>query len=378
MNKNKIVIVVVALLLAGLLTFGVLWGVNNWQTVQRGLGGADLYTRGDVEDAFDGGMAQGQLLREQLEAQVRSMMAMVDGLNATIQELRDLMSENAIFHEQLQNQLRSLENLIDYYQRQIDNLLNQHNQVMVSFLVNGEVVNSVLVEVGSTLQPASIPDYNQIELDGYYIFGWSLDGFEVVDVQSITISESVSFFAIVREDRGWFTVTFVTPQIYSNFTPERIYKQVRYGYTIGYNPTPSHIDNGFARFTNWRTGTGVNAINCPIDFVVTRNVTFNGIWQFYFFDGTWEVRINNVLQTDTVVITGNTVMWNFAPNSTLRTAFNQWESFQDTMLNIIDPNTFTNLRLVRWNITNPTNCRLLGNLITISSGIINDVCITRV
>jgi len=195
---KKYIIIAIAMVLITVLTFGTFWITNNWGEVRDGLGGADLYTRADVENAFNDGQSQGQLLREQLEAQVRSLSTIVENLNNTLSELTDALGQNTTLVEQLQSQLRSMESLIEYYQRQIDNLLNQNNQVLVSFVVDGELLNSLLVPINTTIHASSVPSQSDIHIVGFYFAGWSKDGLTIIDIPSITITETISFFAVIR------------------------------------------------------------------------------------------------------------------------------------------------------------------------------------
>ncbi|MCL2850935.1 MAG: hypothetical protein FWE01_01065 [Firmicutes bacterium] len=133
-NKNKIFTIVIAVLLVSVLTFGILWGTSNWGAIRHGMGGADLYTRADLENAHNDGLRQGQLLREQLEAQTRTLLFQIEELNREIVEhMAEIERVNIWLDELLalidEDYLESITNLLEQIQDLTQQRQNLNNQI---------------------------------------------------------------------------------------------------------------------------------------------------------------------------------------------------------------------------------------------------------
>lgn len=117
MRTKKILITVFSLLVVGVFAFSITWGVINFNKVQEGMSGTGLYTREDINNAYDDGYGAG--VKDKAEYTI-----LIAEYRDTVTTLNDNIS-------QLNFQVATLTNSNLEYANQVDELSNQKTDLEV-------------------------------------------------------------------------------------------------------------------------------------------------------------------------------------------------------------------------------------------------------
>ena len=212
MNKTKLIIAGVMALV--LIVTGILLAVN-WNSIVRGVGGANLYTRDDLDAAHKQGYAEGSRGRDQLVALLeqyrdtaQSQSRQIAELNTLVSSLQiDLLTSNASL-ELLQIEATRLSNLVAELEGQNATLTNQVEQLMLSNL-------DLLLQLGqdgSTLQ--GLRD-RIVQLES--IIAALLGEVEDANTVSATFIVDGVIYDVQLGTRGQALTAFPTPQTTAHF-----------------------------------------------------------------------------------------------------------------------------------------------------------------
>jgi len=195
MSRKQIAGLIVSILLVGVFTFLIAWGVINFDKVQQGLRGTGLYTEDDLTKAYEDGYNTALKNQGKYEA--------------LITEYRVKMTElesNLINESLLNAELKMTINALTEYNAALKALLDAVPEITERFVVTfmfDDAIYAILL----------VPDGEKIELQSpvsneYTIFlGWSLslDG-ELIDLSTWKPSaDTVIYAKIIRK----YDVTFV-------------------------------------------------------------------------------------------------------------------------------------------------------------------------
>jgi len=101
MDKKKIIGLIVSIVLVGALAFCLSWTIINWDKVQQGMSGTNLYNQDDLSNSYEDGY--NTALTNEAEYQ-----ALIDGYRNTIANLNDQISSFNFSTLDLQSQVTAL------------------------------------------------------------------------------------------------------------------------------------------------------------------------------------------------------------------------------------------------------------------------------
>lgn len=224
-TKKVLLSVFIIILVAGI-AFGIYWAVKNYDKVEQGLSGNNLYTVEDLENAKKEGYEEGISSLKTLESQIEDLkskiesnaleykneiaikQSRIDELNNEIDKLEQdkITLESKLNHsnanneeylEQINNLNEQINNLNDTISTlnseilRLRELLNEYeidyeNQVFATYLVEGKIWKTQLYSIGDVLS------FNEVPTKSYCEFvGWTIDGENVIDLSSTIINSDL-------------------------------------------------------------------------------------------------------------------------------------------------------------------------------------------
>ncbi len=194
-TTKKILISIVCLLLVGVFVFTLAWGIINANKVKEAMSGSSLYTYEDLEKAKNEGYdlalsdkSEYERIIADYKNQLTSFSAIIGENNVLIEDLREQVS---LLEQEISDKdatISSLNAQLEYLRQHIDEYL-QENELVVTFKVNGEVYETLVVEKNTTI---SIDD--PVAPDNMSFVGWFLND-ELIDLSSYVLTDSVLFEA---------------------------------------------------------------------------------------------------------------------------------------------------------------------------------------
>ena len=221
--KITLIISIVVILLAVLVGGSVLI-VKNWEYISGSMQGETYYTEEDLNNKYNEGYDDAssgtdnyRLLYEevvknltqaqnekteltnqlaQVEAQVESLLLIIENKDDTINDLEDDILELQTTITNLNSQITSLNNQITYYQELLE-AYEDSNKLIVSFIIpqvdtENVVYDVQVVDEGEYLGEVITPSYDK----GTFL-GWSLTPYgETVSLSNVQITENTSIYAV--------------------------------------------------------------------------------------------------------------------------------------------------------------------------------------
>ena len=322
MSTKTIIGLIISIILVGAVAFVGVWGYTNFSKVQDGISGTGLYTQEDINKAYEDGYntaltneAEYNALidgyrdtitglndivsslnsqistltnnNQTLTSQVTSLQstittlnttitqlqstgtanqATIDGLNlqisnlqVTISNLNTTIQQNGLTITNLNNQIGDMQAQFNYYATLLQGY-NFENTVIVTFMFKGNTYNMQVVTKGTTVSLTN-------PVNPAFV-GWTVDGVNVVNLATYTITEDVTFTAKILE----YTVNFTVDGV-----PYGSPQTIEHGSFVQIPNIPTKALNSFA---GWSID-GENAIDLTT-YSITANVIFIALWEATF------------------------------------------------------------------------------------------------
>lgn len=253
MSTKKILTIIFSVLIIGVFAFLLTWGIINWSKVKEGMAGNGLYTKADIDNAYEDGyntalqdkdeyddlineyrdtittltdnisqlnselsalkrtnnslelqITNLTLLRDKLEAQVEELSSSAEedieliedlnrqilALNTKIENLNyQLLNHNAVVGT-LNKTIADLQASIEYYEQYVASLENDQT-VVVTFEFDGKVYSIQVVNKGSIVTVT-----NPQSTEGVIFNGWTVNG-QPVNLATYHVNENTKFVADV-------------------------------------------------------------------------------------------------------------------------------------------------------------------------------------
>ena len=314
METKKVLSIIFSIIFVGAFAFTLIWGITNFNKVKEGISGTGVYTKEDINNAYEDGYNTALTDKEeytkliasyrdtitslndkisQLNSQITNLTnnnkdyaSQIEKLNNQTNELETQVEELTIIKannektiEELNKKIQELQASITYYENYIASLEND-NQVVATFEYDGSVYFIQTVSKGSNI---SAPTPTSTD---YKIFnGWTVNG-SLVDLDTYTISTNTTLIADITYK---YDVRFMTDDTIYNT------QIVASNGTITLPPNPTK--SGYS-FTGWSTN-GVDVIEDMSTIKITENTTFYAVfgelkYKVIFMDG------NSVYDTQTI------------------------------------------------------------------------------
>lgn len=234
-TKKVLLSVFIIILVAGI-AFGIYWAVKNYDKVEQGLSGNNLYTAEDLENAKKEGYEEGISSLKTLESQIEDLKSKlenkineVNNLNSQIADLNNeierlenekVNSNNEINNlntqiNDLNNEIANLNTQIDSLNTQIDSLNAQIEEYVVLLDAYSEYVNrtyvitfynkdesvlkSVVVDKNITFDTSLLP--TAPDLEGFVFDGWSssANSSDIISFDNLVVNSNMKFYAVYKE-----------------------------------------------------------------------------------------------------------------------------------------------------------------------------------
>ena len=224
-TKKVLLSVFIVILVAGI-AFGIYWAVKNYDKVEQGLSGNNLYTAEDLENAKKEGYEEGISSLKTLESQIEDLKSKlenkineVNNLNSQIADLNNeierLENEKVNSNNEINNlntQINDLNNEIANLNTQIDSLNTQIEEYVILLDAYSEYVNrtyvitfyskdesvlkSVVVDKNTTFDTSLLP--TAPDLEGFVFDGWSssANSSDIVSFDNLVVNSNMKFYAV--------------------------------------------------------------------------------------------------------------------------------------------------------------------------------------
>ena len=232
MSAKKIVVIVLSSTLALILGFCTFWVVNNYDAIEYAMSGSALYTKTDLEKAYEDGYNSAGFDVKDLNDQIKDLRNKLETKTAEynkakanyeeyLKKFNDLATLSEKEKAELNTTISALNNEIVELEKDIVNLettletykefqaqLEAENKVIATFEYDGAVILLQNYEKGAKLQDVIVP-----ENTGEITFnGWTVNG-QAVDISNYTINESTTFVADLTYH---YTVNFTVDETLYN------------------------------------------------------------------------------------------------------------------------------------------------------------------
>ena len=147
MKGKKIVLGIVSVILFLVLAFCLTWCIINFDLVKLGLSGTQLYTKQDVDNAYNDGMKQSFKDKE-------DYLLLIDNYKSQIETLQDKVSKNSLLLKQNADKISNLEiNLSsaiskrDEYKNQLDSSTKSNAELQAKYELEVSKVTSLKSQI---------------------------------------------------------------------------------------------------------------------------------------------------------------------------------------------------------------------------------------
>lgn len=198
MKAKSIVLTVLSVIFIGLLSFGIIWTINNFDKIKLAFSGTSLYTKEDVDAAYQDGYDTAVTDKQDLLTQITSLRAQLDERNNTINVLnKKLANYNALSTEaaslrakvtELEKEVSDLEKTIASYEEFLQDV-ESSNKIIATFMLDGAVYKLQAYNSGDIVSIQDPENTDEITFNG-----WTVNG-EFVELSTYTITENTTFVA---------------------------------------------------------------------------------------------------------------------------------------------------------------------------------------
>ncbi len=327
MSAKKIVVIVLSSTLALILGFCTFWVVNNYDAIEYAMSGSALYTKTDLEKAYEDGYNSAGFDVKDLNDQIKDLRnkletktAEYNKAKANYEEYLKKFNDLATLSEkekaelnttiyalnseivELKKDIVNLETTLETY-KEFQTQLEAENKVIATFKYDGEVISMQSYEKGAKLQDVIVP-----ENTGEITFnGWTVNG-QAVDISDYTINESTTFVADLSYH---YTVNFmVDDTLYNSQTTSNG------AITLPENPTKSGCT-----FKGWSLD-GETIIDVQLSDI-TSSINYVAVFEFLSFN-TFEL----INENDVVLYGGD--VWTDGENIYYSCGTRQYELNKET------------------------------------------------
>jgi len=326
MSTKQIMVGLLSLTLVAVLTFGVVWIVGNFNTVKSGMGGVNLYTKEDLDNAYQDGYntaitnkaeyealidnyrdtitilndtvskLNSQILDLQsqiatlitsntnkdvtissLNAQIGTLQASISSLTAQVSSLTTSISNLTSDNAELNLIIATLNSTIANLQlqsttftvtiAQLNSLISYLSGIIIDWENRTEFVvtyyvNGLAWDIQVISNPAMKPTLPTSPSGNWSFVGWSLDGVTVIDPTQINVISDIKFYAVIN-----CTVTF---KVDGNNYDVQIKP---YG---GYASLPVEPMKPVYAFSGW----SLDEVNVVTSLFVHQNTTYYAMFTF--------------------------------------------------------------------------------------------------
>ena len=201
MKAKSIVLTILSVIFIGLLSFGIIWTVVNFDKLELAFSGTSLYTKEDIDNAYQDGYDTAVKDKQDLLNQITSLRAQLDEktsalntLNAKLSDYNQLSAEAKAMRTQiaeLEKEISNLETSIASYEQFVKDV-EDSNKLVATFMYDGAVYALQQYNSGDTVSIESPADTEEVKFNG-----WTVNG-ETVDLSTFTITESTTFVADIK------------------------------------------------------------------------------------------------------------------------------------------------------------------------------------
>lgn len=193
-KHNSTGTVILTIILIAVLGFATYWVAVNYETVKATFNGTKLYTQKEVTDAYNKGVED----KASYEKQITDWMTSYETANAQLKEVtrqldnyKKVNAEDKAKIEEMEATITKLNGDISYYKALIEQYKDLNKRI-ISFYNGDEIVKSYAVDKDTVVtEVPTITDTNHIKFKG-----WSIDGTNIIDPTTITVSDDVKFIAV--------------------------------------------------------------------------------------------------------------------------------------------------------------------------------------
>ena len=278
--------------------FGGNWLVKNWEQVEKGFSGANLYTQEDLDKAFADGSTSAFAEKEQLLKQVEELKTNYENLNQAKQtsdskitqleqeintnkqlsaeQLAQLQSEldsEKSHNQQLDLQLNNLQSELTEANKKIDTyeqIIQQYENdatAPVSYYDGDRLIKALLVDKGNTYQLAE--NLVPVSTEDRQFIGFAVDG-EIVNHNDYVINTTTVFNAVF----DYKVTTIVNGELNTQF----VRQQTTISDCLGV-VTP--LEN--QEFSHWIDSNGnVFDTSTVLNYPITLTAVFNEVYNLTF------------------------------------------------------------------------------------------------
>lgn len=235
MRNNNILKIIMIVLFAGAIVFGVYWLTNNSKKVVDSMNGTNIYTYEDVQKSYSDGYNTALENKSEydeliasyrdtittltnnintLNSQITTLQNTISTKNGNISELQaqitTLQTQKTNLESQitsLNNQIASLQSQIASLQSELENVYNYNYGLDITFMVDGDIYATGNARNGGTILVAP----TEPTKSGYVFSGWSYTANgTVVDLSTEVITTNTTFYAIFELAPLSFTIDGTT------------------------------------------------------------------------------------------------------------------------------------------------------------------------
>lgn len=206
MKAKSIVLTILSVIFIGLLSFGIIWTINNFDKIKLAFSGTSLYTKEDVDAAYQDGYDTAVTDKQDLLTQITSLRAQLDERNNTINVLnKKLANYNALSTEaaslrakvtELEKEVSDLEKTIASYEEFLQDV-ESSNKIIATFMLDGAVYKLQAYNSGDTVSIQDPENTDEITFNG-----WTVNG-EFVELSTYTITENTTFVADITKSTAY-------------------------------------------------------------------------------------------------------------------------------------------------------------------------------
>ena len=283
---KKIVISILSFIVIGALVFCIVWGVNNYEVIKQAMDGTALYTKDDIDSAYQDGydtalkdkqdyvtlIAQYRATIDELKNEKNSLTAEINQAKHDKSQLSEEVIELTLRLEDVNKRIIELETTIESYEAFIEEV-EASDRLVATFMVDGAVYLVQQYVFGDTVSVDAPED-----TEAYVFNGWTVDG-EVVTIGTYAITESTTFIADLTYKEKYEIAFYANDVVVQNGTAYE-------GATLTAPETPTKENYDF---NGWKDSSGqmynVGENNVVLQYVVYQNETFTAVFTEYNVEG---------------------------------------------------------------------------------------------
>lgn len=215
MSAKKVIGIIVSSVLVLVLGFCITWTVINFDAIKYAMSGTALYTKEDLEAAYQDGYNSAGLDHKDLQDIIADLRADLDAETAKYNTANANYLEYVAKYGEASEEAKTAKAQVQELEKEVSNLettiksyeafkeaVEAENKVTATFEYDGAIILLQSYDKGSTITGVTVPE----DTDEIQFNGWTVNG-EAVDLSTYTISENTTFVADLTY-YTYYTVTF--------------------------------------------------------------------------------------------------------------------------------------------------------------------------